>query len=71
MDPYDMEKGICGSYSEASFRIPLYKVGSPHHSSDVYRHGAHNRVLLGTSFHIQDLDSKESVSSSPHTGMTL
>lgn len=69
--PYDMEKGICGSYSEASYHKPLNRVDSPHRSSDAYKHGAHNHVLSNTFFHMPNLDSRESVSLRIHTDMIL
>lgn len=66
-----MELGTYGSYNEASYHKSQNKVDSPHYSSDAYKHVAHSPALLGTSFHKSNLDSKEPVSLSSHTCMTL
>ena len=39
---------------------PQNKVGSPHHNSDACKHDAHNPARSGTSFHMLNLDNKES-----------
>lgn len=66
-----MERGIYDYYNEVSCHISLNMVGSPHHSSDVYKHAAHNHVHADTFFHKLSLDNKEPLSSSSHTGKTL
>lgn len=54
----DTEQDICGSYTEASYHKSLNKTGSPHHSNDAYKHGAHNPLVFDTSFHKPNLDNK-------------
>lgn len=36
-------------------------VGSPHHSSGVYKDGAHSPLISDTSFHMTNLDDKEPI----------
>lgn len=40
---------------------PPSTAGSPHHSSDACKHGAHNPFVSGTSFRMSNLDDKEPI----------
>lgn len=64
---YGTVKDIYGCYIEASCYRSLGMVGNPHHSNDAYKHGAHNLVPACIFSHKPNFDSKEPLSSSPHT----